>query len=137
MLVCLRQLRLIIKERIKVYKFWEGKNFLRDLNLTFDLHHICRTKIRWRFLKIWWPSQNIWTLSTLCHVTPLNFLLTPLPTPLLLVHVDIEFPLNIIRVSSRLKYSISLSIDVRDARVANNGFFVVISIQFTVCLGYF
>ena len=30
---------------------------------TFDWHYIHRTKVRWRFRKILWPSQNIWTLQ--------------------------------------------------------------------------
>ena len=44
------------------YVFWEGHKILRNLHLTFDWHYISRTKVRWRFRKILWPSQNIWTL---------------------------------------------------------------------------
>ena len=36
---------------------------MRNLHLTFDWHYIHRTKVRWRFRKIVWPSQNIWTLT--------------------------------------------------------------------------
>ena len=43
---------------VKVHIFWEGHKILRNLHLA--LH---RTKVRWRFRKILWPSQNIWTLS--------------------------------------------------------------------------
>ena len=51
----------------KVHIFWEGLKILRNLHLTFAkvkvkrlaLH---RTKVRWKFCKILWPSQNIWTL---------------------------------------------------------------------------
>ena len=39
----------------KVHIFWEGHKILRNLHLTFDW---------WRFPKILWPSQNIWTLIT-------------------------------------------------------------------------
>ena len=47
----------------KVHIFWEGQNFLRNRHLTFDWHYLHRTKVRWRFRKILWPSQNIWTLK--------------------------------------------------------------------------
>ena len=46
----------------KVHIFWEGHKILRNLHLTFEWHYTCRTKLRWRFRKILWPSQNIWTL---------------------------------------------------------------------------
>ena len=46
----------------KVHIFWEGFKTLQNLHLTFDWHYISRTKVRWRFHKILWPSQNIWTL---------------------------------------------------------------------------
>ena len=54
----------------KVHVFWEGHKMLRILHLTFDWHYIRRkywlalhkTKVRWRFRKILWPSQNMWTL---------------------------------------------------------------------------
>jgi hypothetical protein len=57
----------------KVHIFWEGNKNLRNLHLiltgttsklcnhSFALH---TAKVRWRFRKILWPSQNIWTLST-------------------------------------------------------------------------
>ena len=41
-----------------VHIFWEGQKILRYLYLTFVL-----SKERWRFCKIGWPSQNIWTLT--------------------------------------------------------------------------
>ena len=47
----------------KVHIFWEGHKILQNLHLTFEfwlaLH---TTKVRWRFHKILWASQNIWTL---------------------------------------------------------------------------
>ena len=47
----------------EVHIFWEGHKILRNLHLTFDwLYSLHRTKVRWRFRKISWPSQNIWTL---------------------------------------------------------------------------
>ena len=50
----------------KVYiLFWDGHKILRNLHLTFDWHYISRTKVRWRFRKILWPSQNILTLTIL------------------------------------------------------------------------
>ena len=42
----------------KVQMFWEGQKILRNLHVTFDW-----TKVRWKFCKLLWPSQNIWTLS--------------------------------------------------------------------------
>ena len=44
----------------KVHIFWQGHKNLRNLHLA--LHYI-RTKVRWRFRKILWPCQNIWTLK--------------------------------------------------------------------------
>ena len=44
----------------KVHIFWGGHKISRNLHLTFDRHYI-----RWRFLKILWPPQNIWTLKIL------------------------------------------------------------------------
>ena len=35
---------------------------MRNLHLTFDWHYI-----RWRFRKMLWPSQNIWTLLSKGH----------------------------------------------------------------------
>ena len=48
---------------IKVHIFWEGHKILQNLHLTFDWHYLHRTEVRWRFCKILWPSQNIWTLN--------------------------------------------------------------------------
>ena len=50
------------KKNNKVHIFWEGHKILRNRHLTFDWHYIHRTKVRLRFYKILWPSQNIWTL---------------------------------------------------------------------------
>ena len=47
---------------IKVHIFWEGHKILRNLYLTFDYSTYIQSKVRWRFCKIMWPSQNIWTL---------------------------------------------------------------------------
>ena len=41
---------------VKVHTFWDGHKILRILLIGH------RTKVRWRFRKILWPSQNIWTL---------------------------------------------------------------------------
>ena len=49
---------------LKVHIFWEGhKNFAKS-SPNFWLQYI-RSKVRRRFRKILWPSQNIWTLPTL------------------------------------------------------------------------
>ena len=53
---------------LKVHIFWEGHKIVWNLQLTFDWHYIHRTKVRWRFLKILWPSQNIWTLLSTWQV---------------------------------------------------------------------
>ena len=45
----------------KVHIFWEGHKILRNLPLTFDWHYI---KVRGRFRKFFWPSQNTWTLRS-------------------------------------------------------------------------
>ena len=46
----------------KVHIFWEGhKNFAKS-SPNFWLQYI-RSKVRERFRKILWPSQNIWTLK--------------------------------------------------------------------------
>ena len=52
---------------IKIHIFWEGRTILRNLHLTFDWHYI--TKVKWRFRKILWPSQNIWTLKNRLRCT--------------------------------------------------------------------
>ena len=49
---------------VKVQIFWEGHKILRNLHLTFDYSQ----KVRWRFHKILWPSQNIWTLMYLAKI---------------------------------------------------------------------
>ena len=36
----------------KVHIFWEGHKILRNLHLTFDWHYLHRTKVRWRFCKM-------------------------------------------------------------------------------------
>ena len=48
---------------IKVHIFLEGHKMLRSLQSYFWLA-LHRTKVRWRFCNILWPSQNIWTLQT-------------------------------------------------------------------------
>ena len=45
-----------------VHIFGEGHKILQNLHLTFDWHYIGQKKVWWRFRKILWPSQNIWTL---------------------------------------------------------------------------
>ena len=45
---------------VKVHIFWEGhKNFAKSPPYFWLALH--RTKVRWRFCKIVWHSQNIWT----------------------------------------------------------------------------
>ena len=46
----------------KVHIFWEGRKNLRNLHLTFDCIY-CSQKVKGRFRKILWPSQNILTLN--------------------------------------------------------------------------
>ena len=48
-------------QNIKVHTFWEGHKFLQNLHLDFHCLY-CSSKVRWRFRKILWSSQNIWTL---------------------------------------------------------------------------
>ena len=51
---------------LKAQIFWEGHKILRNLHLTFDSLALHSTKVRWRFRKILWPSQNIWNhISTI------------------------------------------------------------------------
>ena len=59
---------------IKVHVFWEGHKILRNLHLIFDWHYIVyRTKVRWRFRQILWPSQRIWTLrKSITHLKALR-----------------------------------------------------------------
>ena len=47
---------------VKVHIFWEGHKILRNLHLAFDCTTYMLSKVRWRFHKILWSSQNIWTL---------------------------------------------------------------------------
>ena len=47
----------------KVHIFWEGHKTLGNLHQLFDWQYIHRTNNWWRFRKILWPSQNIWTLT--------------------------------------------------------------------------
>ena len=49
----------------KVHIFWEGHKILRNLHQLFDWQYISRTNNWWRFRKILWPAQNIWTLRIL------------------------------------------------------------------------
>ena len=46
----------------KVHIFWEGYKILRKSSRCFLLA-LHRTKVGWRFHKILWPSQNMWTLK--------------------------------------------------------------------------
>ena len=46
----------------KVRIFWESHKILCNLPLTFFCLQYIQTKVRGRFHKILWPSQNIWTL---------------------------------------------------------------------------
>ena len=49
---------------LKVHIFWEGHKILRNLHRRFNQSPVLhRTNVRWRFSKIFWPSQNIWTLN--------------------------------------------------------------------------
>ena len=46
----------------KVHIFWEGHKILRNLHQLFDWQTaVHRTNNWWKFRKILWPSQNIWT----------------------------------------------------------------------------
>ena len=54
-----------MNERNNVHVFWECQKIWRKSPPYFWLA-LHRTKVRWRFHKILWPSQNIWTL--LCYV---------------------------------------------------------------------
>ena len=48
----------------KVHIFWEGHKIFAKSSPNFWLA-LHRTKVMWRFRKILWPSQNIWTLLKL------------------------------------------------------------------------
>ena len=55
----------------KVHIFWEGQNFAKSpLCFWLALH---RTKVRRRFCKILWPSQNIWTLNEVSKLVHVQF----------------------------------------------------------------
>ena len=58
-----------IQQLDKVHIFREGHKMLWTSTLLLIALH--RTKVRWRFRKILWLSQNIWTL--LCKDTNANF----------------------------------------------------------------
>ena len=45
----------------KVHIFWEATKFCKSPPYFWLALH--RIKVRWRFRKILWPSQNIWTLT--------------------------------------------------------------------------
>ena len=57
--------------KCKVHIFWEGHKILQNLPLTFDCSTYLQSKVRGRFRKILWPSQNVWTLTRILilHVT--------------------------------------------------------------------
>ena len=48
---------------LKVHIFWEGHKILRNIHQLFVVDMYCQSNNWWRFRKILWPSQNIWTLS--------------------------------------------------------------------------
>ena len=51
----------------KVHIFWEGhKIFTKSPPYFCPMQ--CQSKVRWRFCKILWPSQNIWTLTEIQSV---------------------------------------------------------------------
>ena len=50
----------------KLHIFLEGHKILQNLHLTFKRRQH-RTKVSWRFCKILWTSQNIWTLPGRWH----------------------------------------------------------------------
>ena len=58
---------------VKVHIFWEGNKILRNLPNICPMY--CQSNNWWRFRKILWPSQNIWTLPTL-HLLCLCFSLS-------------------------------------------------------------
>ena len=45
----------------KDHTFWEGHKIFAKSSSKFWVQYI-QSKVRWRFRKILWPSQNIWTL---------------------------------------------------------------------------
>ena len=50
---------------VKVHIFWDAHKILQNLPFTFDYVLYIQSKVRRRFCKILWPSQNIWTLPTI------------------------------------------------------------------------
>ena len=54
---------LLIIRRLFQVIFWEGHTILPNLQSSpYFWLAVQRTKVRWRFHKILWASQNIWTL---------------------------------------------------------------------------
>ena len=58
---------------VKVHIFWEGHKILRNLPHTFDYLQYIQSKVRGRFRKNVWASQNIWTLSTVNCIFKFSF----------------------------------------------------------------
>ena len=56
--------RLIKFIKYKVHIFWEGHKILWNVHQFFVLCIYCQSNNWWRFRRIVWPSQNIWTLTT-------------------------------------------------------------------------
>ena len=50
----------------KVHIFWEGHKIFFAKSSPYFWLTLDRTKVTWRFHKILWPSQNIWTLMKRC-----------------------------------------------------------------------
>ena len=51
----------------KVHIFWEGHKILQNLQYI-------QSKVRGRFRKILWPSQNIWTLHKMANIDVIRVL---------------------------------------------------------------
>ena len=49
----------------KVRIFWEGHKILRNLHSAYFCLEYIQTKLRLRFCKILWSSQNVWNLNDL------------------------------------------------------------------------
>ena len=52
-------------QRYNDLALWRVINFCKESLSVISLWLLHRTNLRWRFRKILWPSQNIWTLITL------------------------------------------------------------------------
>jgi hypothetical protein len=78
-----------MNERNNVHVFWECQKIWRKSPPYFWLA-LHRTKVRWRFHKILWPSQNIWTLKD-THNFKLYRLLKKLPQISLVLINKINF----------------------------------------------